>query len=212
MMAIPLDLIEADLTLEIPMLEFGLVGVGTRRMGKKATNNETKKPKKSGMGDAFCHGFARMGHGVTRPAMGSEEVRKGGWKEAGRRAEAVSFRTGTMGKRGFSPDTGLSIRPTRPTRFNPLQPASIFCQAELGTNMGNAKGNGKGRETSVELCELIADFYAKFHESSRKFAQIRPVNPRCYALLRVRPILDANCTNEREFRKDQAVFNKEAMK
>ncbi len=30
-----------------------------------------------------------------------------------------------------------------------------------------------------------ADCCAKVHESSRKFAQNRPVNPRCYALLRV---------------------------
>jgi len=49
----------------------------------------------------------------------------------------------------------------------------------------------------VGLLRESSDCFTKVRESSRKFAQIRPVNPRCYALLRVGPILDANYTNER---------------
>jgi len=43
-------------------------------------------------------------HGVTRPLLGCEEVRKGGWKEAGRRAEAVL-------NGSFDPDNDLATRP-----------------------------------------------------------------------------------------------------
>jgi hypothetical protein len=42
-----------------------------------------------------------------------------------------------------------------------------------------------GKPTCLAVARIFAgkitDCYAKFHESSRKFAQIRPVNPRCLA-------------------------------
>jgi hypothetical protein len=43
-----------------------------------------------------------------------------------------------------------------------------------------------GRRNCAEKSGFVTHCYAKVHEVSRKFAQIRPVNPRCYALLRVR--------------------------
>src|SRR6266403_5039229 len=41
------------------------------------------------------------------------------------------------------------------------------------------------RRVVREKLRIVTGKSAKFHESPRKFAQIRPVNPRCYALLRV---------------------------
>jgi len=40
--------------------------------------------------------------------------------------------------------------------------------------------------TALRICSRC---YAEIREGSRKFAQNRPVIPRCYALLRVRPFL-----------------------
>jgi hypothetical protein len=59
---------------------------------------------------------------------------------------------------------------------------SFQSQAGLGTKAGTF------RKKLCEKLRIVTRKFAKFHESPRKFAQIRPVNPRCYALLRVRPI------------------------
>ena len=57
-----------------------------------------------------------------------------------------------------------------------------FCyQVGLGTQFW------KGRAIRDGLLRIVADSYALLRDVSRKFAQIRPVIPRCYALLRVRP-------------------------
>jgi hypothetical protein len=58
-------------------------------------------------------------------------------------------------------------------------------QAELGTKVGNGVLECWGDVKSYGLLRESADCYAMFHEVTRKFAQNRPVNPRCYALLRV---------------------------
>ena len=50
--------------------------------------------------------------------------------------------------------------------------------------------------------EQVTDFHAKFHEVTRKFAQIRAVVTRCYAFSRVGAFLDANYANERELGQD----------
>src|SRR5258708_1742330 len=67
------------------------------------------------------------------------------------------------------------------SRHFPPFPTWIF----LPGGAGSQKSEG---EAGWNYVGKSADNYGKFHESSRKFAQIRPVNPRCYALLRVRPI------------------------
>ena len=53
-------------------------------------------------------------------------------------------------------------------------------------NSGGTWG-GCGRLVRIFVGK-VTGFYAKVRESPRKFAQIRPVNPRCYAFLRVGPI------------------------
>jgi hypothetical protein len=50
--------------------------------------------------------------------------------------------------------------------------------------------SGKRRFGSADFRGKSADCYALLRESSRKFAQIRAVNPQCYALLRVGPFFD----------------------
>ena len=57
---------------------------------------------------------------------------------------------------------------------------------------GWPKGKGQWTVDSQEGSGMVrksADNCAKVHESPRKFAQIRAVNPQCYALLRVRAYL-----------------------
>ena len=58
-------------------------------------------------------------------------------------------------------------------------------------NRGNESNRTNGTNLARSTCKalrIVTQKSAKFHESPRKFAQIRPVNPRCYALLRVGPI------------------------
>ena len=67
---------------------------------------------------------------------------------------------------------------------------SFQSQAGLGTKVGNLKGNANGTEKPKmrKMLRVVTRKSAKIHESPRKFAQNRAVNPRCYALLRVRAI------------------------
>src|SRR5258708_30916497 len=57
-------------------------------------------------------------------------------------------------------------------------------QAELGTHREMEYWSAGARRK----LRVVTHCFAKVHEVSRKFAQNRPVNPRCCALLRVRPI------------------------
>src|SRR5216684_507486 len=57
---------------------------------------------------------------------------------------------------------------------------------EMGAPVELFAGAKRGREKSVEV-RIVSQKCAKFHESPRKFAQIRAVVTRCYALLRVGP-------------------------
>ena len=78
------------------------------------------------------------------------------------------------------------------TRVCPLQPTSIF-SAKRGWEAIS------GRAVWI-FAGKITGCYAKVREVSRKFAQIRPVIPRCYAFLRVRLIFyeDGKQENKRE--------------
>ena len=54
------------------------------------------------------------------------------------------------------------------------------------TERNGSERSWQGKE--AELREITRTDYGLLRQVSRKFAQIRPVNPRCYALLRVRLI------------------------
>src|SRR5882724_10813454 len=60
--------------------------------------------------------------------------------------------------------------------------AETQSQAKFGTEVGTL------REKLCEKLWVVTRCFANVHEVSLKFALIRPVNPRCYAFLRVRPI------------------------
>src|SRR6266404_9521236 len=118
---------------------------------------------------------------------GTERWEKGGQAELGTNVGRQVY-LGKGGKemaegagfsRLFAPFPGISH----------LFPLGFF----LPGGAGSQKSEGEAGRNYVGKS---ADNYGKFHESSRKFAQIRPVNPRCYALLRVRPILDANLASQ----------------
>src|SRR6266481_5675941 len=133
---------------------------------QKARNAQSRDDAVGGT-RAFAVPAGRTGYGAdfrcrfaTLPGQG-RKVGKGG-KTA---AKKVGF------SRLFAPFPGISH----------LFPLGFF----LPGGAGSQKSEGEAGRNYVGKS---ADNYGKFHESSRKFAQIRPVNPRCYALLRVRPI------------------------
>ena len=108
------------------------------------------------------------------------------WEKVGWRARILSAFIGS-----FHVLTDI-IAQNRPviTRFlayyrsEPFSDANWFFKPhEIGAPVDLSAGAKRGREK----LRIVTHCYAKFHESARKFAQIRPVNPRCYALLRVRP-------------------------
>jgi len=59
-------------------------------------------------------------------------------------------------------------------------------EPEAGALLPDAVTGGRRGANYREALRVVTQKFAKLHESSRKFAQIRPVNPRFYALLRVR--------------------------
>jgi len=60
---------------------------------------------------------------------------------------------------------------------------------------------GVERPERAKLCGKVTCLSAKVHESPRKFAQIRPVNPRLFGLLRVRPIFWQGRQQNRKLRR-----------
>ena len=66
--------------------------------------------------------------------------------------------------------------------------AETQSQAELGTRMGDGVLEYWSAGGRCKMLRVVTHCFAEVHESPRKFAQIRAVVTRCYALLRVRLI------------------------
>ncbi len=100
------------------------------------------------------------------------------------------FRAHKISRKGMNQGIGQGIVRPRQGRtglaalFRGLSPTAIHVQA--------TSWRGKVRKSS--------DCFTKLRDVSRKFAQIRPVNPRCYALLRVGPIFSIRKAGKEENR------------
>src|SRR5260221_8740825 len=142
---------------------------------------------------------------ATLPNEGREAAATGQWM-AGKRMQVGK------GGRGLGKWTGFSRFEITLTRLFPQNSTQVvdfpllsrlsvsWLRVERGggqwtvdnwqwiANRGNESNRTNGTNLARSTCKalrIVAGKSAKFHESARKFAQIRPVVTRCYALLRV---------------------------
>jgi hypothetical protein len=119
--------------------------------------------------------------------------------EAGPRRAGKWACPGASGREWSNPHSSARLNVPK-TAFAHLRPHRFF-QTELGTSMERGRNHRvtktqsrERRDSGVRLRETwsrkvhkSSDCYGLLREGARKFAQIRPVNPRLFGLLRVRP-------------------------
>jgi len=126
-------------------------------------------------GESSVDGMPNRG---DRGGRDPRKVGKGGKEEARNWEKAWIFPTFSHHFPAFPTFSHINfyLRDEREDTAHPLLPQP----------QAHRVARGEWCEIISEKLRVVTHCSAKVHEVSRKFTQIRPVNPRCYALLRVR--------------------------